>query len=137
MYVIRFKIGDGVGMKFEIGDIVKGNREADRRYGITTSDCTGEVIKVYGDGAIVLKIIFHKYYKNEVGQNFNVAECCFDLVTSDSWTGLYGVANCRRLFSVENGVPVVNNVSKDSPCYKQLCSEYNEYMKKKKEKKQQ
>lgn len=121
-------------MKFNIGDIVRGNREADRKYGITTSDCTGEVVEVYEDGVILLKIISHKYYENEVGHTFDVADCCFDLVASDSWTGLYIVANCRQLFSVENGVPVVNNVGKDSPCYRQLCSEYKEFLKKEKEK---
>lgn len=56
-------------------------------------------------------------------------------MTPDSWNGLYGVANHRQLFTVENGVPVVENVGKDSPCYKQLCAEYQEYMKKEKEKK--
>lgn len=121
-------------MKFRIGDIVKGNKEADRRYGLTTSDCTGEVVKVYNDGTITLKIIAHEFYKNEIGREFDVADFCFDLVTSDSWTGLYGIANYRQLFTIENGIPVVNNVGKDSPCYRQLCAEYKEYMKKEKEK---
>lgn len=121
-------------MKFKIGDIVKGNREADRRYGLTTSDCIAEVVNVYDDGTITLMIISHEFYKNEIGNMFDVASSCFDLVTPDGWTGLYGVANRRQLFFVENGVPVVENVSKDSPCYRQLCAEYNEYLKKEKEK---
>lgn len=121
-------------MKFRIGDIVRGNREADRRYGLTTSDCVGEVVNVYNDGTITLKIISHEYYKKEIGHEFDVADYCFDLVTPDSWTGLYGVANHRQLFTVENGIPVVENVSKDSPCYKQLCAEYKEFLKKEKEK---
>ena len=121
-------------MKFRIGDIVRGNKEADRRYGLTTSDCIGEVVKVYNDGTITLKIIQHEYYKNEVGHEFDVTDCCFDLVAPDSWTGLYGVANKKQLFTVENSVPVVENVSKDSPCYKQLCAEYEEFLKKEKEK---
>lgn len=121
-------------MKFRIGDIVKGNKEADRKYGLTTSDCVGEVVKVYNDGTITLKIIQHEYYKNEVGHEFDVADYCFDLVTPDSWRGLYGNAYHKQLFSVENGVPVVDNVIKDSPCYKQLCAEYEEYLKNEKEK---
>lgn len=56
-------------MKFRIGDIVKGNKEADRRYGLTTSDCIGEVVHVYNDGTITLKIISHEYYKMKLGMN--------------------------------------------------------------------
>lgn len=121
-------------MKFKIGDIVKGNKYSDSKYEYTTSYCTGVVVKVYGDGDILLKIISHKIYKNEVGNEYPVDEDCFDLVTSDSWTGLYGTANYKKLFTIENGVPVVNNVGKDSPCYKQLCAEYKEFLKKEKEK---
>lgn len=122
-------------MKFKIGDIVKGNEAADSRYGYTTSYCIGEVIGVYESGNILLKIISHEIYKSEVGHKYIVDACCFDLVTPDNWTGLYGIANYRQLFSVENGVPVVSNVGKDSPCYKQLCAEYEEFLKKEKEKK--
>ena len=114
-------------MKFKIGDIVKGNKAADIEYGVTTSDCTGEVINVYKDD-ILLKIISHELYGEEVGNEYIVNACCFDLVMPYTWTGLYGIANYRQLFSVENGVPVVNNVGKDSPCYKQLCDEYAKYM---------
>lgn len=123
-------------MKFMIGDIVKGNIEADRRYGITTSDCIGEVIgieKYNGDEYITLKVISHDSYKIEVGREYEVLSDCFDLV-DDNWNGLFRTANKRKLFIIKNGVPVVENVSKDSPCYKQLCAEYSEYMKKKKEK---
>ena len=81
-----------------------------------------------------MKIISHKRYKNEIGHKFDVYGRYFDLVATDNWTGLYGVANRRQLFTIENGVPVVNNVGKDSPCYKQLCSEYEEFLKKEKEK---
>ena len=120
--------------KFKIGDIVRGNKEADFTYGITTSYCTGEVVEVYDDGIILLKIISHKRYKNEIGHKFDVDGRYFDLVATGNWTGLYGVANRRQLFTVENGVPVGNNVGKDSPCYKQLCAEYKEFLKNEKEK---
>lgn len=122
-------------MKFKIGDIVKGNGKADFKYSITNSYCTGEVIGVYESGDILLKIISHELYKSEVGHKYIVDGCCFDLVTPYTWTGLYGIANYRQLFSIENGVPVVSNVGKDSPCYKQLCAEYKEFLKKEKEKK--
>lgn len=122
-------------MKFNIGDIIKGNKEADFRYYVTNSYCTGRVVKAYENGKVLLKIISHKHYREEVGNEYTVDECCFDLVTSNSWTGLYGAANLRQLFAIENGVPVVNNVGKDSPCYRQLCEEYKEFLKKEKEKK--
>lgn len=122
-------------MKFRIGDIVKGNINADYKYCVTTSDCTGKVIKAYKDGTVVLKIISHERYQEEIGNEYSVDEDYFDLVASNSWIGLYSTANYKKLFTIENGVPVVNNVSKDSPCYKQLCEEYKEFLKKEKEKK--
>ena len=121
-------------MKFKIGDIVKGNEKSDGRYCYTNSYCTGKVIEVYEDGSFLLKVISHKLYEEQVGEEYPVDDYCFDLVMPNNWSGLYGVANYRKLFTIENGVPVVNNVGKDSPCYKQLCDEYKEYLKKEKEK---
>lgn len=122
-------------MKFKIGDIVKGNKNSNFRYEYTTSYCTGEVVEVYRDDMIRLKILSHERYKGEVGSEYAVDEDYFELVASNNWVGLYRTANYKKLFSIENGVPVVNNVGKDSPCYRQLCAEYNEYLKKEKEKK--
>lgn len=121
-------------MKFKIGDIVKGNEMSNNKYSITNSSCIGEVIEANEFGIILLKIISHELYENRVGEVFSVDEDYFDLVTTNGWTGLYGVANYRKLFTIENGVPVVNNVGKDSPCYKQLCAEYEEFLKNEKEK---
>lgn len=121
-------------MKFKIGDIVKGNEMSDGRYSFTNSYCTGKVIEVYEDGTFLLKVISHERYEDQVGEEYPVDDYCFDLVMPNNWTGLYGVANYRKLFSIENGVPVVNNVGKDSPCYKQLCAEYEEFLKNEKEK---
>ena len=115
-------------MKFKIGDIVKGNKMADGKYSITNSYCVGEVIETNEFGIIMLKIISHEQYKDHVGEEFVVDDDYFDLVASNGWTGLYGVANYKKLFTIENGVPVVNNVGKDSPCYKQLCAEYTKYV---------
>lgn len=122
-------------MKFKVGDIVKGNKSSNFKYEYTTSSCTGEVIEVLNNKMFLLKILIHEHYKNEVGNEYPVDEDFFDLIASNSWTGLYGTANYKKLFSIENGVPVVNNVGKDSPCYKQLCAEYKNYLKKEKEKK--
>lgn len=115
-------------MKFKVGDIVKGNKRANDKYSITNSSCIGEVIEANEFGSILLKIISHEQYEDHVGEAFVVEDDYFDLVTTNGWTGLYGVANYKKLFSIENGVPVVNNVGKDSPCYKQLCDEYAKYM---------
>lgn len=120
---------DGDGVKFKIGDIVKGNEMSDGRYRFTNSYCTGRVIEVYEDGTFLLKVISHECCEDMAGEEYSVDDYYFDLVMpTNGWTGLYGVANYKKLFSVENGVPVVNNVGKDSPCYKQLCDEYAKYM---------
>ena len=121
-------------MKFKVGDIVKGNKMSDDKYSITNSYCVGEVIETNEFGFIVLKIISHERFEYHVGEAFSVEDNYFDLVTTNGWTGLYGVANYKKLFSIENGVPVVSNVGKDSPCYKQLCAEYEEFLKNEKEK---
>ena len=121
-------------MKFKIGDIVKGNEMSNDKYSITNSSCIGEVIEANEFGIILLKIISHEKYEDKVGEAYAVDDDYFDLVTTNGWSGLYGVANYRKLFSIENGVPVVNNVGKDSPCYKQLCAEYEEFLKNEKEK---
>ena len=115
-------------MKFKVGDIVKGNEKSDGKNSITKPYCVGEVIETNEFGIILLKIISHERYKDHVGENFAVDDVYFDLVTTNGWSGLYGVANYKKLFTIENGVPVVNNVGKDSPCYKQLCDEYAKYM---------
>ena len=115
-------------MRFKVGDIIKGNKKSDDRYRFTNSYCTGKVIEVYEDGTFLLKVISHELYEGQVGEEYPVDDDYFDLVMPNNWTGLYGVANYRKLFSIENGVPVVNNVGKDSPCYKQLCDEYAKYM---------
>lgn len=122
-------------MKFKIGDIVKGNEMSNGKYSITNSYCVGEVIEANEFGIILLKIISHELYEDHIGETFTVEDDYFDLVTTNGWSGLYGVANYKKLFSIENGVPVVNNVGKDSPCYKQLCAEYEEFLKNEKEKK--
>ena len=115
-------------MKFKVGDIVKGNKMADGKYSITNSYCVGEVIETNEFGIIMLKIISHEQYKDHIGEEFVVDDDYFDLVTTNGWTGLYGIANYKKLFTIENGVPVVNNVGKDSPCYRQLCAEYTKYV---------
>lgn len=121
-------------MKFRIGDIVKGNEMSNNKYSITNSYCVGEVIETNEFGIILLKIISHELYEDHIGETFTVEDDYFDLVTTNGWSGLYGVANYKKLFSIENGVPVVSNVSVDSPCYKQLCAEYEEFLKNEKEK---
>lgn len=121
-------------MKFNVGDIVKGNEMSDGKYSITNSYCVGEVIETNEFGIILLKLISHELFESHVGKTFSVKDDYFDLVATNGWTGLYGVANYKKLFTIENGVPVVNNVGKDSPCYKQLCAEYEEFLKKEKEK---
>ena len=45
------------------------------------------------------------------------------------WEGIFDSAYNKKTFDIKDGVPVVDGVSVDSPCYKQLCAEYAKYMK--------
>lgn len=45
------------------------------------------------------------------------------------WEGIFDSAYNKKTFRVKDGIPVVDGVSVDSPCYKQLCDEYTKYVK--------
>jgi len=62
-------------MKFKIGDIIIGKPESDKQYGITTSQATMKVVKIYGSGRtfdIRIKILNHSELKREEGIEYNV-----------------------------------------------------------------
>ena len=62
-------------MKFKIGDIITGKPESDTRYGITTSQATMKVVKIYGSGRtfdIRVKILTHSELKREEGNEYIV-----------------------------------------------------------------
>jgi hypothetical protein len=72
--------------KFKKGDIICGNAESDKKYGVTTSDMTkGRVIEVYNDGTISVEVMEHKNedYKRCIGDTHNVEEKYFDLVVDE------------------------------------------------------
>lgn len=121
------------GKKFKVGDIITG--VDDSPYPATNSCGTYNVIRVYNDGYIRVKVVEH-IKLSLVGNKFDVLSKYF-IYAKDfvHWEGIFNKAYNQKTFSIENGVPVVNNVGKDSPCYRQLCAEYNEYLKKEKEKK--
>lgn len=121
------------GKKFKVGDIITG--VDDSPYPATNSCGTYNVIRVYNDGYIRVKVVEH-IKLSLVGNKFDVLSKYF-IYAKDfvHWEGIFNKAYNQKTFDVENGVPVVNNVGKDSPCYRQLCAEYNEYLKKEKEKK--
>ena len=96
-------------MKFKIGDIVKGNEKSDGKYSITNSYCVGEVIETNEFGIIMLRIISHEQYEDHVGEEFVVDDDYFDLVASNGWTGLYGVANYKKLFTTGTPFSTENN----------------------------
>lgn len=58
-------------MIFKRGMKVVGNEFSDSEYGITTSEATMKILKVYSS-LIEVKIIDHKRYKNDIGKEFTI-----------------------------------------------------------------
>lgn len=114
-------------MKFNIGDIITGVE--DSPYSITDSCGTYEVIRVYDDKFIRVKVLEH-IDSSVIDHGFDVESKYFVYAEGHAhWKGIFSKAYNQKTFDIENGVPVVEGVSKDSPCYKQLCDEYAKYMK--------
>ncbi len=113
-------------MKFKIGDIITGTK--DTPYSVTNSDGTYEVIFVYNNNLIRVRVVEH--IRAVKGGQFDVQSKYF--VYADGyvhWEGIFSRAYNQKTFDIEDGVPVVDGVSVDSPCYKQLCDEYAKYVK--------
>lgn len=114
-------------MKFKIGDIITGVDGSP--YTVTNSLGTYKVISAYDDEFVRVRIVKHIDPLN-VGSEFDVLTKYFvyakDFV---QWEGIFNKAYNQKAFDIEDGVPVVEGVSKDSPCYKQLCEEYTKYVK--------
>lgn len=114
-------------MKFKIGDIITGADGCP--YTVTNSRGTYEVIRVYDDEFIRVKVLEH-INPFEVGNGYDVLSKHFVYAEGFAhWEGIFNRAYNQKTFDIENGVPVVEGVSVDSPCYKQLCVEYAKYMK--------
>lgn len=113
-------------MKFKIGDIITGADGCP--YSITNNHGTYEVIYAYDDEFIRVKVVKH-IDPSEVGGEFDVLTEYFvfakDFV---HWEGIFDSAYNKKTFDIKDGMPVVEGVGKDSPCYKQLCAEYTKYM---------
>jgi hypothetical protein len=62
--------------QFQVGDTVRGNKESDSHYTYTNSKALMEVLKVYGDGDIQVKIIESPH---DVGGTFTVHSIYFEL----------------------------------------------------------
>lgn len=114
-------------MKFKIGDIITG--VDDCPYSVTNSNGTYEVLYVYDDDFIRVRIVEHIKLSN-VGHQFDV-ESKYFVYAKDfvHWDGIFDNAFNKKTFDIKDGIPVVDGVSVDSPCYKQLCDEYAKYMK--------
>lgn len=112
-------------MKFKIGDIITGIDGCP--YTVTNNLGTYEVIFAYDDEFVRVRIVKHIDLL-KVGSEFDVLSKYFvyakDFV---HWEGIFDNAYNKKTFHIENGVPVVEGVSVDSPCYKQLCEEYAKY----------
>lgn len=113
-------------MKFKIGDIITGTKDAP--YSVTNSDGTYEVIFVYNDDLVRVRVVEH--IRAVKGNQFDVESKYFVYAEGFAhWEGIFSGAYNSGTFDIEDGVPVVDGVSIDSPCYKQLCDEYAKYMK--------
>ena len=113
-------------MKFKIGDIITGTK--DTPYSVTNSDGTYEVIFVYNNNFIRVRVVEH--IRAVKGGQFDVEPRYFVYAEGFAhWEGIFSGAYKQKTFDIEDGVPVVDGVSIDSPCYKQLCDEYTKYMK--------
>lgn len=114
-------------MKFKIGDIITGVDGSP--YTVTNSLVAYKVIRVYGDEFVRVRIVKHIDLL-KVGSEFDVLSKYFvyakDFV---HWEGIFSMAYNQKTFDIKDGVPVVDGVGVDSPCYKQLCDEYAKYMK--------
>lgn len=116
-----------IDKKFEIGDIITGVEGAP--YTVTNNCGTYEVIRVYDDEFIRVRVLEH-IKPLEVGNGYDVLSKFFVYAEGFAhWEGIFNRAYNQKTFDIENGVPVVEGVSVDSPCYKQLCAEYAKYMK--------
>ena len=65
-------------MKFKVGDIIKGTKEADGQYAYTTSKSKCRVIEVYKYGDIEVEIIDHETLKDYIGEVYEVEEQYFE-----------------------------------------------------------
>ena len=114
-------------MKFNIGDIITAVKDCP--YSVTTNNGKYEVIRVYDDEFIRVKVLEH-INPFEAGNGYDVLSKFFVYAEGFAhWEGIFNRAYNQKTFDIENGVPVVEGVSVDSPCYKQLCREYAKYMK--------
>lgn len=114
-------------MKFKVGDIITGVDGSP--YTVTNSLGTYEVIHVYDDEFIRVKVLEH-INPLEVGNAYQVFSKHFVYAEGFAhWEGIFNRAYNQKTFDIEDGVPVVEGVSVDSPCYKQLCEECAKYMK--------
>lgn len=115
------------GKKFKVGDIITGVDGSP--YTVTNSLGTYMVVYVYDDEFVRVKIVKHIDLL-KVGSEFVVLSKYFvyakDFV---HWKGIFNKAYNQKTFDIKDGVPVVDGVSKDSLCYKQLCDEYAKYVK--------
>ena len=113
-------------MKFNIGDIITGVEDAP--YSITNHRGIYRVIECYDNGDISVVVLDHKD-PSAIGHTFLVRSKFFVYAKGYAhWEGIFVKAYNEKTFCIRNGVPVVDGVGKDSPCYKQLCLEYQKYM---------
>ena len=113
---------------FPIGSYVIGNSK--NYYGQTRRDCICKVIKyrdyfynkrVGLDSEYMVVTIVEK--DGTFRGSFTVRPSWFDACDYKPYTGLFGTAYYRKLFTIENDIPIIEGVNVNSHCYKQLIKE--------------
>lgn len=115
-------------MKFKVGDIITAVKDCP--YSVTTNNGTYEVLHIYHDCSFIRVRVVEHIDPSNVCHQFDV-ESKYFVYAKDfvHWEGIFDSAYNKKTFDIKNGIPVVEGVSKDSPCYKQLSAEYAKYMK--------
>lgn len=113
---------------FPVGSYVVGNNK--NCYGQTRRDCVCKVIK-YRDYFYNKRIGLDSEYMvvaivekdGTIRGSFTVKPSWFDACDYKPYTGLFGTAYYRKLFTVSDNLIKIEGVNKDSPCYNQLIKE--------------
>ena len=65
--------------KFRVGDLITGKLKSP--YTITTKDSICEILFISGnfDGDIRVRLVRHKYYREELGEEYAVRSCYFNI----------------------------------------------------------
>lgn len=114
---------------FPVGSYVVGNSK--NKYGYTCRGCVCKVIG-YKDYFYNKRLgLDSEYMRVKIvdrdgtlrADTYPVKPSWFDACDFKPYNGLFSKAYHRKLFTIENGVPIIEGVNVNSHCYKQLIKE--------------